>query len=74
MSLFDIDDPGIDLAALEERVRAAIEETRRRQSRLASNVTEKINSLATVQAFGQMAHEQRLMRRQSERSSLARSR
>ena len=47
-------------------LRAAIEETRRRQSHLASNVTEKINSLATVQAFGQMAHEHRLMRRQSE--------
>jgi len=47
-------------------LRAAIEETRRCQSRLASNVTEKINNLATVQAFGQTAREHRLMRRQSE--------
>ena len=47
-------------------LRAAIEETRRRQARLASNVTEKINNLATVQAFGQTAREHRLMRRQSE--------
>lgn len=48
-------------------LRAAIEETRRRQSRLASNVTEKVNNLATVQAFGQTRREHRLMRRQSDR-------
>ncbi len=47
-------------------LRAAIEETRRRQARLASNVTEKINNLATVQAFGQTRREHRLMRRQSD--------
>ena len=47
-------------------LRAAIEETRRRQSRLAANVTEKINNLATVQAFGQTRREHRLMRRQSD--------
>ena len=47
-------------------LRAAIAETRRCQSRLASNVTEKVNNLATVQAFGQTAREHRLMRRQSE--------
>lgn len=48
-------------------LRAAIEETRRRQSRLASNVTEKVHNLATVQAFGQTRREHRLMRRQSDR-------
>ncbi len=48
-------------------LRTAIEESRRRQSRLASNVTEKINNLATVQAFGQIERELRLLRRQSKR-------
>ena len=48
-------------------LRTAIEETRRRQSRLASNVTEKVNNLATVQAFDQTGREHRLLRRQSER-------
>lgn len=48
-------------------LRAAVAETRRRQARLAANVTEKMNHLATVQVFGQSGREQRLMRRQSDR-------
>ena len=48
-------------------LRSAIEETRQWQARLASNVTEKLNNLATVQAFGQAGREQRLLRRQSNR-------
>lgn len=48
-------------------LRSAISEARRQQARLASNVTEKLNGLATVQAFGQAPREQRLMQRQSRR-------
>lgn len=48
-------------------LRAAIAETRQRQARLASNVTETLNNLTTVQAFGESGHEQQLMRRHSDR-------
>ncbi len=48
-------------------LRASIEHARRCQARLASNVTEKLHNLTTVQAFGQNRREQRLMRRQSNR-------
>jgi ABC-type multidrug transport system fused ATPase/permease subunit len=40
---------------------------RRRQASLSANVTEKLSQLATVQAFGQMRREHRLLRRQSDR-------
>lgn len=48
-------------------LRAAIGEARRRQAGLSANVTEKLSNLATVQAFGQMRREQRLLRRHSDR-------
>lgn len=48
-------------------LRRAIAETRRCQAHLSANVTEKLGNLATVQAFGQMRRERRLMRRQSQR-------
>ena len=48
-------------------LRSSIARTRQCQARLASNVTEKLNQLATVQAFDQNRREQRLMRRQSDR-------
>ena len=48
-------------------LRASIARTRQCQARLASNVTEKLNHLATVQAFDQNRREQRLLRRQSNR-------
>lgn len=48
-------------------LRSSIARTRQCQARLASNVTEKLNHLVTVQAFDQNRREQRLMRRQSDR-------
>lgn len=48
-------------------VRRAIAEARRCQANLSANVTEKLGNLATVQAFGQMRRERKLMRRQSQR-------
>lgn len=50
-----------------EGLRDAIAETRRRHAHLASNVTEKLGNLQTVQAFGQAHRERRLLRRQSDR-------
>lgn len=48
-------------------LRVAIAEARRCQANLSANVTEKLGNLATVQAFGQMRRERKLMRRQSQR-------
>ncbi len=52
-------------------LRGAIAETRRRQARLAANVTEKLNAITTVQAFGQADREHRMLRRQSDRLATA---
>ncbi len=49
----------------------AVREARRRRVYLAANVSEKIASLAVVQAFGQTEREQRRVRRQSNRLMLA---
>jgi ABC-type multidrug transport system fused ATPase/permease subunit len=48
-------------------LRRAIAESRRRQATLSSNATEKLGSLSTIQAFGEMRRERRLMRRHSVR-------
>ena len=48
-------------------LRAAIAEARRCQANLSANVTEKLGSVVTVQAFGQIARERRFMHRQSNR-------
>ena len=48
-------------------VRSAISGARRCQANLAGNITEKLNNLVTVQAFGQIDRERRLMRRLSNR-------
>lgn len=48
-------------------LRAAIAESRRRQATLSANATEKLSTLTTVQAFGQVRREERLMRRHSKR-------
>lgn len=49
------------------RLRCAIAEARRSQAGLAGNISEKLNNLLTVQAFGQIKRERRLLRRQSDR-------
>ena len=48
-------------------VRRAISDARRCQAHLAGNITEKLHNLVTVQAFGQIYRERRLMQRQSDR-------
>lgn len=48
-------------------LRHAIAEARRCQAHLSANVAEKLGNLATVQAFGRIRRERRLMRRQSQR-------
>ena len=48
-------------------LRRAIADARRCHATLSANVTEKLNSLTTIQAFGQAARERRLMQRQSGR-------
>jgi len=49
------------------RMETAVKEARRRRAYLASNVNEKIASLAVVQAFGQTRREIRRVNRQSQR-------
>lgn len=59
------------------RLRHAAREARRRRTNLASNVNEKVGSLAVVQAFGQTERERRRLTRQSrnlERSMVLRAR
>lgn len=48
-------------------LRVAITEARRCQANLSANVSEKLSSVVTVQAFGQIARERRFMHRQSSR-------
>ena len=48
-------------------LRSAISDARRYQANLSANVTEKLGSLLTVQAFGQMDWERRVLQRQSGR-------
>ena len=48
-------------------LRGAAREARRRRSRLAANVNEKVGAVAVVQAFGQAEQEQDRVRRQSRR-------
>lgn len=52
---------------LGKQIQATVKEGRRRRSFLATNVNEKIASMAVVQVFGQSAREQRRVRRQSNR-------
>ncbi|MDQ3870642.1 MAG: ABC transporter ATP-binding protein/permease [Chloroflexota bacterium] len=56
---------GLVSVALGPRLRSATKEARRRRSSLAANVTEKVASLAVVQAFGQVDRERRRIERQS---------
>ena len=55
------------LLRLGKQIQAAVKEGRRRRSYLATNVNEKIASMAVVQVFGQSIREQRRLRRQSNR-------
>ncbi|MEW5757246.1 MAG: ABC transporter ATP-binding protein [Pseudomonadota bacterium] len=57
--------------ALGQWMQRAMREARRRRARLAGNVSEKIASVAVVQAFGQSRREQRRFERQSEELSAA---
>ena len=50
-----------------KKMREAVQETRRRRSNLATNVSEKIASLAVVQVFGRAQHERNRITRQSNR-------
>ena len=52
---------------LGKQIQATVKEGRRRRSFLATNINEKIASMAVVQVFGQSAREQRRLRRQSNR-------
>ncbi len=49
------------------QMRAAVRETRRRRSRLATNIAEKVSSLAVIQVFGRASIERRRISRQSDR-------
>ena len=49
------------------QIQETVKEGRRRRSYLATNVNEKIASMAVVQAFGQSTRERRRLRRQSNR-------
>ena len=53
--------------SLGERARKAMKEARRRQANLATNVTEKIASIAVVQVFDQTRRERNRLERQGER-------
>ncbi len=57
----------IGLLWLGAHLRAAVRESRRRRSRLAGNLNEKIASLAVVQVFGRSDRERRRVARQSRR-------
>lgn len=57
---------GLALAGLSQRVEPMVREARRRQSRLAADVNDRIASIAVVQVFGQVEREQRRLGRQSE--------
>jgi ATP-binding cassette subfamily B protein len=50
-----------------KKMREAVQETRRRRSHLATNISEKIASLAVVQVFGRAQHERNRLTRQSKR-------
>ena len=52
---------------LGKQIQEAVNEGRRRRSFLATNVNEKVASMAVVQVFGQSARERRRLRRQSNR-------
>ena len=53
------------------RMQKAARESRRRLSRLAGNINEKVASIAVVQVFGQMKRERRRIARQSRRLETA---
>lgn len=56
---------------LGRQIQTTAKEGRRRRSYLATNVNEKIASMAVVQVFGQSTREQRRLRRQSNRLRMA---
>ena len=58
---------GFGMLRLGKQIQEAVQEGRRRRSYLATNVNEKIASMAVVQVFGQSVREQRRLRRQSNR-------
>lgn len=55
---------GVALALLSNRIDRAVREARRRQSRLAANVNDKIGGIAVVQVFDQVERERNLLERQ----------
>lgn len=65
-ALWGLAGASIALAMLGGRVDPAVREARRRQSRLAANVNDKIGGIAVVQVFDQVARERSLLARQGE--------
>ena len=55
---------GIMLARGGRRLPAAVREARRRRARVAANISEKLATMAVVQAFDQLGRERRRLRRQ----------
>lgn len=59
------------IMALGRWLERCVRDVRRRRTRLAANVTEKIGALGSIQAYGQVAREQRRVRRQSRQQASA---